>query len=207
MRWSIGALFLLALSACAGMDVSECRTADWRAIGFEDGAQGQSPGYFGERRKSCADHGITADFDAYLAGRAEGLSHFCSPYNGYRLGTQGYQYSGICPARLEDAFLTAHADGYGLYKRHTALKRIQKRVHRSKKRAQEIEYLLAERTALLVSSDTKTPERAAIAVELKQLVEEKVQLEEIIHRLEYDHAEAEREYERYQDHIASRQKN
>ena len=62
------------------------------------GAQGQSPGYFGERRKSCADHGITADFDAYFAGRAEGLSHFCSPYNGYRLGAQGYQYSGICPA-------------------------------------------------------------------------------------------------------------
>lgn len=204
MRWFIGTLLLLALSACAGMDEAECRTADWRAIGYEDGAQGQGPAQFGERRKACADHGIAANFDAYSFGRSEGLSQFCRPNNGYRLGTQGYRYSGVCPAALEQAFLRAHADGYGLYKRQTALKRIQNRIRHSRKRVKEIERQIAERTARLVSSDTLGPERATIAVELKQLAQEEVQLNETIRRLERDQAQAEFEYERYQDHMASR---
>ena len=87
------------------MSTEECLTADWRAIGYEDGAQGQNPDYFGERRKACAEHGITADFDAYLVGRAEGLALFCRPPNGYRLGVRDYNYSGVCPVELEDAFL------------------------------------------------------------------------------------------------------
>ena len=83
-------ILLFALGGCAGMDREECRTADWRAIGYEDGVQGQSAAYFGTRRKACAEHGITADFDAYLAGRAAGLAHFCRPQNGYQLGVQGH---------------------------------------------------------------------------------------------------------------------
>jgi hypothetical protein len=207
MRRLFGILVIFALGGCAGMDAAECRTADWRAVGYEDGAQGRNPAYFGERRKACADHGVVANFDAYLAGRAEGLTHFCRPYNGYRLGTQGRPYSGVCPVGLEDAFLAAHTDGYGLYTRRIVLKRIQERLRYSKKRAQEIEYLLAEKTAFLVSPDTEGSERAAVAVELKQLAEEKAELAATIYQLEHDHAQAEREYGRYQDLIASRHRN
>ena len=204
MRWLSGLLIIFVLAGCAGMDAAECRTADWRAIGYEDGAQGRTPEYFGERRKACAGHGVVANFNAYLAGRDEGLAHFCRPQNGYRLGTQGRSYTGVCPARLEKAFIAAHADGYGLHTRRVALKRIEKRLRHSKKRANEIEHLLAENTALLFSSDTGASERAVIAVDLKQLAEEKIELEAAIHQLEHDHARAEREYERYQNHIASR---
>lgn len=204
MRPFLRLLLLLALAGCARMDVAECRTADWRAIGYEDGVQGAGPGYFGERRKACAEHGITADFDTYMAGRAEGLVQFCSPHNGYSLGTRGYSYTGICPAELEDSFLSAHADGYGLYQRHAALKRVRARLNNSKQRLQEIEYLLVDRTALLVSTDLAPAERAAVAVELKQLTEEKIHLETDIVQLRYDHAQAQREYESYQASIAYR---
>jgi hypothetical protein len=202
-----GILVIFAISGCAGMDAAECRTADWRAIGYEDGAQGRKPEYFGERRKACAEHGVAANFDAYLAGRTEGLMQFCRPHNGYQLGTQGRPYSGICPASLEAAFVAAHADGYGLYTRRMALNKVRKRLRYSEKRAKEIEYQLAENTALLISPDIEGSKRAAIAVELKQLAEEKVELEAAIRQLEHDRARAEREYDRYQDFVASRHRN
>lgn len=204
MRRLFGIFIILAFSGCSGMDAAECRTADWRAIGYEDGALGHTAAYFGERRRACADHGVAADFDAYLAGRAEGLTQFCRPANGYRLGVQGRAYAGVCPAGLEDAFVAAHADGYGLYTRHAALKTIERRLQHSRNRVQEIEHRLAENTARLVSSDTEGSERVAIALELKQLAEEKVKLAEEIDRLEHDRFRAEREYERYQDFIAAR---
>lgn len=192
---------LFALGGCANMDSAECRAADWRAIGYEDGAQGQSPDYFGKRRKACADHGVTADFEAYLAGRDEGVAYFCRPRNGYSLGARGYRYSGVCPATLEGAFVAAHAEGYGLYERQAALTRIRKRLHHSKERAKEIEYILAEKTVLLVSSDVEVTDRAAIAIDLKQLAEEMAEVEISIRQLEHDYAVAEREYEDYRNHM------
>lgn len=207
MRRCLWAALLLALGACSSMDVAECRTADWRAIGYEDGAQGRGPEYFGKRRKACAEHGVQANFNGYMAGRTEGLAHFCHPQNGYRLGTNGYRYTGVCPAQFEGAFLAAHADGYGLYERNAALTGIRKHLHRSRKRAKEIEYLLAEKTAQLVSPDALAADRAALVIELKQLTEEKVELEAQIDQLEYDYAAAQGEYERYRKHLAARPGN
>jgi hypothetical protein len=203
MRWMPPTILSIVLCGCAGMDSDECRTADWRAIGYEDGIRGQSAAYFGTRRKACAEHGVTADFDAYLAGRAEGVAHFCRPQNGYQLGVHGQQYSGVCPVELEDAFLAAHAEGYGLYERGAALNRLRKRLHRSQERAKEIEYRLAETTALLISPELAPSERATIAIELKQLTEEKFDVERSIDQLEHDYAAAELEYDDYRERLAS----
>jgi hypothetical protein len=202
MRWMPSTILLMVLCGCAGMGSEECLTADWRAIGYEDGVRGQSAAYFGTRRKACAEHGVTADFDAYLAGRAEGVAHFCRPQNGYHLGANGQQYSGICPVELEQAFLAAYDDGYGLYERGAALNRIRKRLHHSQERAKEIEYLLAETTALLISPHLEATQRATVAIELKQLTEEKISVERAIDQLEHDYAAAELEYEDYRKHVA-----
>ena len=200
----LAATLLFALGGCASMDSAECRAADWRAIGYEDGVQGQSPDYFGKRRKACAGHGITADFEAYLAGRDEGVAYFCRPRNGYSLGARGYTYSGACPVALEGAFLAAHAEGYGLYERQAALAAIRKRLHHSKERAKDIEYILVEKTVLLVSSEVEVTDRAAIAVELKQLAVEMADVEISIRQLEHDYAVAERDYEDYRNHLSYR---
>ena len=186
------------------MDEAECRTADWRAIGYVDGAEGRHPSHFGERRKACARHGVAADFDAYLAGRSQGLAQFCRPRNGYRLGSLGRTYPSVCPAGLEEAFAAAHAEGYGLHTRRLALYRVQKRLRYSKKRAREVEHLLTEHTVLLVAPDTEVSERAAVAVELKQLAEEKAELDATIRDLERERAAAAFEYERYRDSVAAR---
>jgi len=206
MRRILATALLLALAGCSssGMSKAECRATDWRAVGYEDGAQGYSAEAFGKRRKACAEHGVTAKFDAYLAGHAEGLARFCRPQNGYQLGTRGYRYTGICPAHHEGAFLAAHTDGYGLYERRSAVNRIGKRLGSNRQRASEIEYLVVEKTTLMLSPTIPPTERALIAVELKQLAEEKTDVERAILRLEVEHAAAERDYQAYRSRIANR---
>lgn len=195
---------LAALSGCAGMDAEECLAADWRAIGYEDGAKGLGPDAFGERRRDCAEHGVTAAFEPYMTGRYEGLAYFCRPRNGFELGTRGYRYAGVCPGDLEANFLAAHAEGFGLYERHGAVQRIHKRLRRLKARSHEIEHLLAEQTALLLAPDLPVEERAALVIDLRQLTEEKVEVALRIRDLEAEHAEAKRDYEDYRRFVAER---
>lgn len=204
MRWLAILLTCLALGSCAGMDAAECQTADWRAIGYEDGVQGRSPAYFGTRRKDCAEHGVAASFDAYTVGRADGLAHFCRPLNGYHLGTQGYQYSGICPSGQESAFIAAHADGFGLYERHAALRSIRHRLDHSKRREQTVERLLADKTVRVIGPGLAADERATLAIDLKQLAEEKTELRHSIARLEGEEIAAARDYDAYRQHIETR---
>jgi hypothetical protein len=196
-------ILLCALAGCAGMGAEECASADWRAIGYEDGIQGHSAAQFGTHRKACAEHGIRADFDAYLAGRAEGVAHFCRPQNGYQQGLQGQAYAGICPLELEGPFVAAHAEGYGLYERGAVLDRLRKRIRYSQERSRNIEHRLAEGAALLIAPDLLPTERATLVIELKQLTEEKIDLARAIDQLAQDYAAAELEYEGYRRHLAS----
>ena len=109
------------------------------------------------------------------------------------------------PPEIEDAFLAAYADGYGLYERGAALDHMRRRLHHSQERARSLEYRLAESTALLIAPDLAPTERATVVIELKQLTEEKIALERSIDELQQDYAAAEREYDDYRRQIANRQ--
>lgn len=111
---------LAVFPGCASMSADECRTADWRTVGFEDGLDG-SAGRIGDHRQACARVGVTPDLDAYERGRAAGLRQFCVPARGYEAASNGYTYDGVCPADLEDAFLEAVEDGRVLYALKTAV--------------------------------------------------------------------------------------
>ena len=202
--WAVTALLVLAGCSATSMNKAECKTADWRAIGYEDGAKGRSSETFGERRKSCAEHGVAANFDAYLGGHGKGLAVFCRPQNGYRLGSRGYRYSGSCPANLEDGFRTAHADGYGLYERRKARDGIARELKHSKRRASHVEDELIKNTARLASPVMSPDQRTNLAIEIKNLAEEKVKLGQRIQQLEQDHAIASEDYEAYRSQVASR---
>lgn len=193
----------LIIGGCAGsgMDLAQCRTADWRAIGFEDGKQGRSAAALGHHRKDCAAHGVTPDFAAYRHGHEIGIGEFCRPQNGYRLGTRGYRYKGVCPAHLENAFLSAHSSGLGLHKRRLAVKRIQRQIRRKHSRSQKIERLMAEKTATLVQTQTTASRRMTLGVELKQLTVERVEIERAIGQLELDLEYARRDYDDYAESL------
>lgn len=199
MRRIALAAALLAAFGCAskGMSKAECKLADWRAIGFEDGVRGAHPSAFGAHRSECAEHGVVAGFDDYMQGRSEGLESFCRPENGARLGAEGIRYTGVCPAHLERDFLAAHARTFGLWQRQAEIDRIDDRIHATRARSSEIEHLLVERGASLLAPMLTPAERARVALQIKQLTQEKIELEARIPRLEGERDQAVREYESY----------
>jgi hypothetical protein len=203
MGWII-ALALLALTGCAndGKREAACRATDWRAVGFEDGARGIAPEAFGEHRSACDDFGVTARLDDYLEGHEVGLERFCQPQNARWLGESGYRYTGICPLDLEAAFLEAYEQGYGLHEHWQRVENIRYRLDRKRARSREIERLVVDKTARLVSPAVPAAARANLAVEIKQLGEERMRLSGEIAGLEHDLTHAEHEYEHYRSAVA-----
>lgn len=207
MRKSIAAIFVLLLAGCSGggvMAEAECLTADWQAIGYEDGAKGYGPDQLGPRREACAEYGVAPDFEAYMNGRERGLAWYCRPQNGFETGNRGYRYSGVCPAHLEGDFVAAHADGFGLYQRRVAMQNAARRLDNSRNRSQELEFVLADRATDLVSPGLSAADRTALAIEIKNLTREKVELEQAIPQLEAEYASARQEYDAWLDRISGR---
>ena len=104
-------LALLNVAGCATMSENECALADWHSVGYEDGAAGRAATYLGERRKACAEHGITPDTEAWRDGRDAGLEEYCVGGNGYRLGRGNSSYGGVCRDHDESAFLAGFYEG------------------------------------------------------------------------------------------------
>src|SRR4051794_9705249 len=99
MRASLtGFSVLLALAACASMDRNQCVSADWYAVGLEDGARGRAVERLGDHRRACAEYRVAPDTARYLAGRNEGLKSFCTYERGFSEGRGGNSYAAACPA-------------------------------------------------------------------------------------------------------------
>ncbi len=103
------------LSACASMSPAECRSADWKEVGWQDGRQGRPRAYLEEHREACGKVGITPDSALYMEGRAAGIQAYCTPDNGRNEGRRGRSYGKVCPPELEAGFLEGHRAGYRVY--------------------------------------------------------------------------------------------
>jgi hypothetical protein len=83
-------LFLIAcLAGCESMSVSECKVADWSRTGFADGANGTAESRLADYTEDCGKAGIQPDARAYRKGWDAGIQRYCTPFNGWREGTQG----------------------------------------------------------------------------------------------------------------------
>lgn len=100
------------LAGCAPTTLSagECRAADWRAKGVEDGRAGQPAAYFARYVEECAG-AAAPDRAAWSAGREEGLFHYCTPAGAYAAGREGRAYSGVCPDPVDPVILEASQHG------------------------------------------------------------------------------------------------
>lgn len=98
----------LALAACATLDESECRTADWFQLGARDGVDGAARTRIEDHRKACGEFGLPTDDAAWFQGYEAGLQDYCTVDNGYRVGRSGGYYGRVCPASEERAFLDAY---------------------------------------------------------------------------------------------------
>lgn len=190
------------LGACASMSPEECANSDWRAIGYEDGARGYSSESFGGRRKACAKHGYTADFDAYQDGRREGLVEYCQPSRGFQVGANGGQYYGVCDAGLEGGFLEAYRIGSQLYSLRSAVSSANSAIYGREAELERTKQNMLDREAALIAKDTPTEERVIILAELKDLAERTGEIETEIDNLVADRAAAQVELRNYEQQIA-----
>ena len=191
------AMLLLALGACATMDREECLTVDWRTVGFEDGVRGYSGDRIGQHRKACAKHGVTPDLAAYQAGRDAGLREYCVPSNGFRLGSQGGSYGGICPSDLEPAFADAYQSGHQLYTLQSRLSNVTYKLDSKREKLRDAEADIVTRSAVAISNDATVEERAQAVVDVKQLGELVGRLKSEIKQLEEERVHSERDLQDY----------
>jgi hypothetical protein len=151
----------LALSGCASMNASECRSVDWRTIGYEDGAAGRAGDHIAQHRKACAKHGVSPDFARYQMGREEGLHEYCKPANGFRIGESGSNYAGVCPAALEDGFVSAYSSGRHLFTLQSRISATANQLHERRRELDRIDEDITKDSVIIVSSDSRADERAS----------------------------------------------
>jgi hypothetical protein len=192
----------LATGACSSMGPEECAATDWTAVGYEDGARGLPADHFGNHRKACAKHGITADFAAYRDGRDEGLVEFCQPGRGYSLGVSGGHYHGVCDAALEEEFLDAYQVGHQLYSLRANVYDASARISDREYELERVRLLMRDKEALLIGSAATPQERVLLLADLKELAERTGQLEAEVAALIGERARHESELEEYEATVA-----
>lgn len=205
---------LLAIFVVAGCGPSKeerdqrqtaaCQATDWWALGFEDGVKGLRADYFGKYRRKCAPYGVTAEISPYLSGRDEGLLEYCTPRGGYLTGVEGRKYANVCPPGLERAFLDARKDGQGLRERRATVDNTASRLSKARQRADDLEFIIADKSTSMISLSTAVADKVNLGIQIKQLTQEKIDLERSIPRMEADLGAAQRELNDYRDSISGR---
>lgn len=175
---------VVLLNGCNTLNKDECRNANWKLIGFEDGSRGHGPERIGEHRRACAQHNITPDLHAYQNGHAEGMRQFCQPRNGYQQGQNGYRYSGGCPRDLEPAFVHAFKSGAEIYAVKSKINAARQQQDNAITSVRQVDSDIADKEKLIILSHTTATQRLALLLDIKQLNQTKGDLENEIHDLD-----------------------
>lgn len=110
---SVATLFILV--GCATVSKEDCLVTDWFETGRMDGMHGKPRTAFHDRAKSCLEHGVNADRQAYYQGHDLGLRSYCTEQKGFELGRKGLAYQSICPLQFEEKFRTGYYNGMRSY--------------------------------------------------------------------------------------------
>jgi len=190
------------LGGCATMSGDECLTSDWSSIGFEDGARGYTADRIGEHRKACAKHGVTPNLLDYQSGRKQGLVEYCQPSRGFRVGSNGGSYGGVCSAHFEADFLDAYNAGSRLYVLRSNVSQASSAIQSIERELEQIDEDVHAVELLLISSDTSTEERIALLLDLKELSERNGRRNAEIRELHEQRAYSQVELDQYRNTIA-----
>ena len=180
------ALSILLLGGCATMDSHQCRGADWRLIGYQDGASGKQAGVIGTYREDCAEYAVVPDLDAYLAGRNAGLKEYCQPEKAYQLGISGHGYNPVCPAASAGAFHSAYADGRNVYNARSVVKSTHSRIRKRELEISELQHDKQQKLGDLVKRGLTGEQRVRILYDIHNIEQQISALEEELDTLRHD---------------------
>ncbi len=189
---------LTLMGGCASMSADECRSADWRTVGYEDGRAG-SAGRIGDHRKACAKVDVAPDLDLYEAGRADGLRKYCIPSKGYEVGRNGRRYNGVCPADLEPAFVEALEDGRVLYRLESAVDDLESEINDIERDLDDDEDKIRDLEQQLVDGEGDATTRRRLLDEIRQITRDAESHRITLVELNRDLYRAEQELEEYRE--------
>ena len=202
-RWS--SLLVLAtsvLGGCASMSQQECRVSDWHTVGFEDGAKGANVTRIADYRKACAKYGVAPDLDAYRNGYALGLQTYCQESNGFRIGSGGGRYEGICPAGLEGQYLQGYRPGRQLFELRAAVDYADRQLAARRNALHENRRHVEEKQAALIEEGTPVAQRVLLGTDIYELSKQQAALENEIAELEREVVARQDELNRFQSTLA-----
>lgn len=132
-------LFLLVIlpCACATLSKDECLNGDWYGIGYRDGVTGCYPDYIAKHQKACSKFSIAPDYSTWEKGRQDGLKHYCTKSNAYRLGEQGLSFNSVCSGKMAGMLQGIHARGLAQHNR-------QKNIEKNEKKLEEYKEILTK---------------------------------------------------------------
>lgn len=190
-------LALAALAGCNSMSEQECLATDWRTVGYEDGVNGFAGDRIGRYRNACSEHGVTPNLGEYQTGREQGLTEFCKPVNGFRVGARGGGYNGVCPAELDQSFVDAYQSGRQLYSLRSRVGSAQDQLYSMRNELDQIDHNLVSVGAQIVDPTVTHEERAQLLIDTKQLAERKGEIKARIPQLESELAVYRRDLDDY----------
>jgi hypothetical protein len=191
----LAVLLSLMVGGCATLDKSECREADWKIIGLEDGASGRHLSYIGNHRKACAEYGVKPDLALYEHGHANGLKQFCTADNGYSLGHAGRAYNNVCPPALSGQFLAGYETGRELHALSSDIGRMQSDVRTMQAELDESTKRQINVENLLVSGAISASMRKSLLDQIKQMQTNNTALQISIRETELEAARLQGEYD------------
>ena len=193
---------ILLLSSCANMNESDCLTADWKLIGFEDGSSGKNELTISQHRKECAEYGVTPDLNVYRQGHFDGSKRFCTANNGFSRGRQGKDYSRSCPQQLEAEFLTGFTDGRTLHALKKVLNQKTSELEDAYENLDWLEHTIAEKNELMIADGLKREQRIIIRDEIALYQQQQSELFNILPELKQEFENAAQTYEIRKDEFS-----
>jgi hypothetical protein len=185
------------LEGCSSMSVNECLATDWRTVGYEDGVVGYSGNRIGKYRKSCGEHGISPDLNAYQLGRDQGLLEYCKPLNGFRTGARGNSYNGVCPAELDREFMDAYQSGRQLYTLRSRVGSTSNAINSMHSELVQIDKNIVSVGVKILDPSITHEHRAELLVDSKQMAERRGEIKARLPQLEGELLAQQRELDDY----------
>lgn len=160
------------LPACATLNKSECLTADWLTIGYEDGAQGYATDRIGLHRQACAEYGVSPDLNRYQEGYNRGIVSYCTPRNGFSRGRSGSPYTDICPAGAKSSFLQGYDAGKEVYLESVKSNELASDLRDISNRIENLDDIISAYENELMADSISKDKRREIRRTIKKLKEE-----------------------------------
>lgn len=174
MRDVAPVLSVVLLAGCATLSPEQCRQADWRQIGFSDGAGGYSAARINDHAKACAEVGVRPNLDDYVDGRERGLRNYCQAENGFTVGRSGgVPNVADCPEDMKFAFLSQFRHGQQIRLVEEDLAQRRSRIYHNNSRIRRNNERIAAIRDELAKQNLPDERRKALLNEFNRLVDQK----------------------------------